>query len=180
MVLQPQGGGLVCIIASTIDHQLRSVLTKAGDDFVSFRGKVGCRLSTKLQSEIISALIENSFASTIGARCGTTDAQADLYINDIPLELKTSHHSREWRGGEFSKRSGHFLLISWKLNSDHNKMEWFVLHTILSEEDWRTSKSKNYYATSITIDDALLKSGRVIIGHTKTAKTRMHPVHEML
>ena len=168
-------------IDSVINANIGKVLYTAGNDFKLFREKLGSRMSSKLQSEIISATVENAFASVVeGARVGNGDHEADVYINEIPLELKTSRDSREWRGGEFSKRSGDFLLISWSLTKDTNEINWFVIHTLLTESDWKSSGSASYYATSISLDDALNKNGRVIVGDVRQAIKLRHPIYESL
>jgi len=167
------------IVSDLIKNNINEILSTAGNDFVLFQEKLGSRMSAKLQSEIISALVENSFAKVISsARMGNGDREADIYINDIPVELKTSRKSREWRGGEFSKRSGNFLLISWDVSKNTNKVQWFVLHGLLEESDWKTSKSKNYYATTISLDEALQKNGSVIVGNVRKAKKLTHPIYK--
>ena len=160
-----------------LQQYLRPVLAQTVQDFELFQQKLGNRISTKLRSEIISALLQNAFAQIVpNARSGTSDREADVYVNGIPLEIKSSHKSREWRGGEFSKRSGDFLLVSWQL-SKTNVPTWCCIHAILTEADWRPSSSPKYYATSIVLDDVLAK-GTVLIGNTRMAKKRYHPVHE--
>lgn len=168
-------------IVSTVERNLQQILDNAGNDFILFREKLGSRMSAKLQSEIISALVENAFAKTIdSARAGNGDHEADVYVDGVPLELKTSRKSREWRGGEYSKRSGDFLLISWVHNETTNKVEWFVLHTVLEENDWKTSTSKNYYATTISLDEALRKNSKVLIGDIRKAKKLTHPIYQSI
>jgi hypothetical protein len=166
-------------VDAIIKNNINDILSSAGNDFLLFQEKLVARMSTKLQSEIISALVEISFVKIIStARLGNGDHEADIYINDIPVELKTSRKSRKWRGGEFSKRSGNFLLISWDVSKNTNKVQWFVLHGLLEESDWQTSKSKNYYATTISLDEALQKNGNVIVGNIRKAKKLTHPIYE--
>jgi hypothetical protein len=166
------------MVKEIIGKNIHAVLRSAANDFKIFREKLGSRMSAKLQSEIISGLVENAMEQVIpDARVGAGDHEADVYINNIPVELKTSRKSREWRGGEYSKRSGVFLLISWNINNVHD-IEWCVVYVKLDETDWQSSKSSSYYATTISLDDALNKNGEVLIGNIRKAKTRIHPVYE--
>lgn len=136
-------------------------------------------LSTKLKSEIISCLFGSVYHDTVpNARQGNGDHDADVYIHDIPLELKTTHDSREWRGGDYSKRMGDFMLISWK--DDGDKLALFAVHTKLEKEDWKSSKSERYYATSINIDDLLQKDIEVLVGGIKKKIKLHHPVFEVI
>jgi hypothetical protein len=163
-----------------ISENIKNILHNAETDFKIFREKLGSRMSAKLQSEIISGLVENAFEKVIPeARVGNGDREADVYINGVPLELKTSRKSREWRGGEFSKRFGDFLLISWDITPTGN-IGWCVAHAILAEEDWQSSKSASYYATTISLDNVLDKGCNIIVGNTRKAKTRTHPVYEVI
>jgi hypothetical protein len=161
---------------TTLKKYLPVVLASAAADFKLFADKLGARMSAKLRSEIISALLENSMEKHIPkARAGAGDHEADVYIRNVPLELKTAFHAREWRGGEYSKRRGDFLLISWTATAD-NELNWFAVHTLLTEQDWKSSGSKNYYATSVTLD-AVLENAQstVIVGGVRQAKKLRHP-----
>jgi hypothetical protein len=156
---------------------LPTVLASAGTDFKLFADKLGARMSAKLRSEIISALLENNMERYIPhARAGTSDREADVYIQNVPLEIKTAFNARDWRGGEYSKRRGDFLLISWTVTTT-NELAWFAVHTLLTEQDWKSSGSQNYYATTVTLD-AVLQNGQstVLIGDIRQARKLKHPV----
>ncbi len=161
---------------STLKKYLPVVLDSAGADLKLFADKLGARMSAKLRSEIISALLENSMEKYIPmARAGAGDHEADVYIDGVPLELKTAFNARQWRGGEYSKRRGDFLLISWTATTD-NELNWFAVHTRLTEQDWQSSGSKNYYATTVTLDAVLQsKSSSVLVGGVRQAKKLKHP-----
>lgn len=161
-----------------LQSHLPVVLTATAADFKLFADKLGARMSAKLRSEIISALLEINMERYVpGAVAGKGDHEADVYINGMPLELKTAFNAREWRGGEYSKRHGNFLLVSWK-STEQNDIEWFALHAMLSEQDWKSSTSANYYATSITLDAALQNcNGQVLIGEVRQARKLSHPVY---
>lgn len=156
---------------------LPTVLASAGTDFKLFADKLGARMSAKLRSEIISALLENNMERYIPhARAGTSDREADVYIQNVPLELKTAFNAREWRGGEYSKRRGDFLLVSWTVTPD-NELNWFAVHTLLTEQDWKSSVSQNYYATSVTLDAVLQNAqSTVLVGDIRHARKLKHPV----
>lgn len=157
---------------------IHEVARTTTEDFQFFRNKLGGRMGAKLQSEIISALLENSFIQHVpGARGGVGDNEADIYLNDAPLELKTARRARVWRGGEYSKRSGDFLLVSWDMT---DSLTWCVLHVKLDMHDWKSSGSANYYATTISLDDALARGGQFLIGGVRHAKKLQHPIYERL
>ena len=99
-------------VISEVNNRL-SVL-KSVTDWESF--------STKLKSELISNIVETSFASIVpNTKDPKKDAEPDLYIDDKPLELKTSKTTNCWRGGEFSKRESDYLLIAWDEIDDNFK-----------------------------------------------------------
>ena len=157
---------------------MRPVLREAAKDFQLFQEKLGDRMSSKLQSEIISLLVQKAAERVIpDARCGHGDKEADLYLSGTPVELKTSLRSNTWRGGEYSKRSGDFLLLSWDVTATGLPM-WCLVHASLSEDDWRSSGSANYYATTISLDEALRKNGQVLVGTVRKARKLTHPVYE--
>lgn len=161
---------------STLKKHIRPVLTTATADFALFQDKLGGRMGPKLQSEIISALLENAMVKHIpNCRGGAGDHEADVYIRNVPLELKTSRASREWRGGEFSKRSGDFLLVSWNVT---DSLVWNAIHVQLQSSDWKSAQSANYYATAIDLDTVLSLGGKVLVGDVRTAKIRKHPIYE--
>lgn len=155
---------------------IRPIVASASKDFALFKDKLGARMSAKLQSEIMSALLENAIAKYVpNARCGAGDHEADVYVDGVPLEIKTAFRARSWRGGEYSKRSGDFLLVSWDMQDTPS---WCVLHATLSADDWQSSGSANYYATSISLDDAMLLGARFLIGGARQARVLHHPLYE--
>lgn len=167
-------------VTKVLCEYIRPVLKQVDRDLAQFNKKLGHRMTAKLQSEIISGLIQNHYqALAPGVRIGAGDHEADLYVGDTPVELKTSRESREWRGGEYSKRSGHYLLVSWSPVDPTVRIQWCVVLVKLEEKDWRSSGSASYYATTVSLDEALDKRGRVIVGDTRKAKVRRHPVYEI-
>lgn len=161
---------------STLKKHIRAVLASATADFALFQDKLGGRMGPKLQSEIISALLENAMVKHIpNCRGGAGDHEADVYIRNVPLELKTSRASREWRGGEYSKRSGDFLLVSWNVT---DSLVWNAVHVQLKSSDWKSAQSANYYATTIDLDTALSLGGKFLIGSARSARVRTHPIYE--
>ena len=139
---------------------------KSGSNWQSF--------STKIKSELISNAVEKSFATIIpNTVAPARDAKADLYINGKSLELKTSKTTTTWRGGEFSKRDSDYLLIAW--DEEDDAFKWFVCWTHLSEDDWKSSKSSSYYATTIDIDDVLkLEQTEILMGDTVKKRIKNH------
>lgn len=136
------------------------------------------KLSTKLKSELISNIIETSFSTIVPHTYDPKkDSEPDLYIHETPLEIKTSKTTHTWRGGEYSKRNGNFLLIGWGEIDNHIK--WFVLFTNLNENHWNSSKSKNYYATTIKLSDVLkLQDTEILYGKTIKKRINHHILYE--
>jgi len=163
------------MLANTIETHITDVIQMASSKY-EFHRELLDELGAKSQSESISKILEMSFKSIVpDARTGRGDHEADVYINEIPLELKTTKKSRSWRGGEYSKRSGDFLLISWDMDANGNIM-WFAIHAVLEKSDWISSGSKNYYATTISLDEVIAKGGKVLYGDVRKAKKWTHPV----
>jgi len=133
------------------------------------------KLSTKLKSELLSNLVETSTEETIsGAIAPTKDYMPDLVMVNKPLEIKATATSDAWRGGEFSKRPGDYVMVGWE--EVKGKLKLFILHTFLTKEDWTSSNSDNYYATTISLTEivenvkySILKGGLL----KKRIKTHM-------
>lgn len=132
--------------------------------------------STKLKSELISSVWETSFSYIVpNVIAPKTDNEPDLYIDNQPLELKTSKTTTTWRGGEFSKRESNYLLIAWDELND--MFQWFVCFSYLTEDDWKSSTSSNYYATTIDIGDVVkLPSTKIFLGTTEKKRIKEHIV----
>lgn len=131
-------------------------------------------LSTKLKSELISNIIETTFSSIVpNTYDPKKDSEPDLYVNGEALEIKTAKTTYMWRGGEYSKRNGNFLLIGW--NEIEGELRWFVLFTYLNESDWKSSTSSNYYATTIDLNDVLkISQTDILWGNTVKKKIKEH------
>lgn len=131
-------------------------------------------LSTKLKSELISNIIETTFSSIVpNTYDPKKDSEPDLYVNGKSLEIKTAKTTYMWRGGEYSKRNGNFLLIGW--DEIDGEMRWFVIFTFLNENDWKSSTSSNYYATTIDLNDVLkINETEILCGSTVKKKIKEH------
>lgn len=131
-------------------------------------------LSTKLKSELISNIIETTFSSIVpNTYDPKKDDEPDLYLNGESLEIKTAKTTHLWRGGEYSKRNGNFLLISW--NEVDGELRWFALFTYLNESDWKSSTSSNYYATTIDLNDVLkIPQTDILYGNTIKKRIKEH------
>jgi hypothetical protein len=163
----------------TLKTHAREIARQTTENFLFFRERLGPRIGAKLQSEIISALLENAAVKVIpNMRGGAGDHEADLYLNDVSLELKAARGARVWRGGEYSKRAGDFLLVSWDMNEVG--VDWCMVHVNLPVEAWKSSGNVNYYATTISLDDALHYGGRFLLGDAKVAKKNRHPIYEKI
>jgi len=114
-------------------------------------------ISNKMKSEFASQIAEKSIKETIpGTICPKLDKEPDCKIphkitnNLTPWEIKCTTGDN-WRGGEYSKRPGYYLLISWKQTEQNIAIFAARLH--MTEDDWDKSKpkkngDKNYYATT--------------------------------
>jgi hypothetical protein len=152
-------------VIEDVERRLRTV--KQVLDWDSF--------STKLKSELISSVWETSFSLLPNVIAPKIDNLPDLYMDDLPLELKTSKTTTTWRGGEFSKRESNYLLIAW--DEVNGFFKWFVCFTYLTEDDWKSSTSNNYYATTIDIGDVLkLPTTKIFLGTTEKKRIKEHIV----
>ncbi len=105
-------------------------------------------LKSKLKSEIFSKLVEINSAKIFSKYLGyeviaaKSDRDPDLYFTKLekPLEVKITVTKGTWTGGEFSKRTSHYLLISRSRNFD----KFFVTLVFLKEDEWESSMEKGY------------------------------------
>lgn len=158
-----------------VSEYLPLVLTETNTRFKIFKSVVDYKsLSTKLKSELISNMLEASFSSVApDTESPFSDNQPDLLIMGMPLEIKTSKTTHVWRGGEYSKRPSNYLLVSYDDNFDD--LKWFVLYTELFESDWKSSISKNYYATTIDLNDIVnRKPHQILVGDLLQKRTKKH------
>jgi hypothetical protein len=143
---------------------------------VRVHNEEGNPMTKKQLSECISGVIESKMVS-VGNSLGMTiaapkiDSEPDLRIDYKPLEIKTSS-GREWRGGEYSKRGSDYLMVNYDIID--GEFYWFVIHKYLEEEDWKSSKSKNYYATTISVDEIL--DGNLLVGDLQKKLKLTHPI----
>jgi hypothetical protein len=140
-------------IRNTIEQNLPEIENRLNQNFNLFKQSLGRgydKLSTKLKSELLSNMVESTFEDTIsGVIAPTKDSEADVIIDTKPLEIKTTATTDSWRGGEFSKRPGDYLMVGWE--EVEGELRLFMLLTYLTEQDWISSGSDNYYATSISL-----------------------------
>jgi len=157
-----------------LQNHLSSVIAETNKRFNTFRTVVEySTLSTKLKSELISNMLEASFASVVPeVTAPFSDNEPDLWIVSTPLEIKTAKTTHVWRGGEFSKRESDYLMISYDDSGD--ELKWFFLHTYLLESDWKSSGSGNYYATTIDLNDILKKDYTIFVGDVVKKKIKNH------
>jgi hypothetical protein len=145
---------------------------------VSVHTEEGNPMTKKQLSECISGVIESKMVKVaneygIDIIAPKVDSEPDLIVDGLPLEIKTTSGT-SWRGGEYSKRSSDYLMVVY--NYVDGKFNWFVLHKYLKEEDWVSSSSGNYYATSISLDSML--DGSILVGDKKKKRVLWHPVLE--
>ena len=157
-----------------LQKHLSDVITEANIRFNIFKTVVEySTLSTKLKSELISNMLEASFASVVPEITAPfSDNEPDLWVVSTPLEIKTAKTTHVWRGGEFSKRESDYLMVSYDDSGD--TLKWFFLHTYLLESDWKSSGSGNYYATTVDLNDILKKDYTILVGDVVKKKIKNH------
>jgi hypothetical protein len=157
-----------------LQNHLSDVIIEANKRYNTFKTVVEySTLSTKLKSELISNMLEASFASVVPeVTAPFSDNEPDLWVVSTPLEIKTAKTTHVWRGGEFSKRESDYLMVSYDDSGD--ELKWFFLHTYLLESDWKSSGSGNYYATTIDLNDILKKDYIILIGDVVKKKIKNH------
>ena len=145
---------------------------------IKVHNEEGNPMTKKQLSECISGVIESKMVK-VGSSLGITieapkiDSEPDIIIDYKPLEIKTSS-GREWRGGEYSKRGSDYLMVNYDIID--GDFYWFVIHKHLEEKDWKSSKSKNYYATTISVDEIL--DGNLLVGGLQKKSKLTHPITE--
>jgi len=168
---------------STLEQLILPTLkevTTGMNRIMKVHGEEGNPMTKKQLSECISGVIESKMV-TVASRLGINitapkvDSEPDLIVDSVPLEIKTTS-GKSWRGGEYSKRSSDYLMVVYDIND--NEFSWFALHKYLNEEDWISSTSGNYYATTITLDSML--DGNILVGDRKKKRVLWHPILEKL
>ena len=142
-------------------------LTSDAKDLFDFYDKKRLRKSTKQKSEDISGLLETSIADLVeGAIAPKVDSEPDIRLNGSPIEIKTTSDYKPaiWRGGGFSKRSGHFIFVTWCAD-ENNKPSFFIAGIDLVESDWKKSKSGSYYATTYGKKELYTNKDKVTFYH---------------
>tara|TARA_B100001564_G_C20571344_1_gene638506 strand:- start:84 stop:629 length:546 start_codon:yes stop_codon:yes gene_type:complete len=165
-------------ITKSLINNLDAIDIQIDKRFKLFKESMGSgyeKLSTKLKSEILSNLIEAAVEESINeVSAPTKDHMPDLLMNSKPLEIKTTAGTDSWRGGEFSKRPGDYIMVGWE--EVLGVLKTFMVHTFLEESDWNSSGSDNYYATSITLTEILNNAPYEILKgglNKKIVKTHM-------
>ena len=120
---------------------------------------ISYRVKNKLLSEVMSFYTENVAAEYFSklynsnkVRPAKNDNEPDIIFDTDSIEIKvaktTDANVVSWRGGEYSKREGTFILIAWNFcNPEKNRFKIAVYKVNLTKQDWIMSKVKNYYAT---------------------------------
>ena len=133
-----------------ITEEVVEQLTLDTKELFDFYDKKGLRKSKKQKSEDISGLLETAMENLIdGAVAPKVDSEPDIRLHGNPVEIKTTadYKPANWRGGEFSKRAGHFIFVTWDADENNNP-SFFLAGIDLVESDWKSSKSADYYATN--------------------------------
>ena len=145
--------------------------------------KYSVNIQTKQTSEILSKLLENKCYEVIKryyngiVKKAETDKDVDLMIDDIPIEIKVTN-GESWTGGEYSKRTSHYLLFSRNIDEQNiSKSSFFVSLVYLYEDEWK-SGGKNFYGTSynkkqlINNENKRVLFGDIRYNYSKTNKVK--------
>jgi hypothetical protein len=164
-------------ITNLLNNNLSEIESRLNKGFKDYKSIPGYdKHSTKLKSEILSNLIESVVSELITeAVAPGKDHMADLIVDGTPLEIKTTATSDSWRGGEFSKRPGDYIMVGWE--EVCGVLKTFMLHTFLEESHWKSSGSGNYYATSISLSDIIEKVPyNILKGKVEKKRIKNHMV----
>ena len=148
------------IINEAVLTALRENTKKLLDTYKDF----GLNKSPKQISEDISGLLETAIERNIeGAIAPKKDSEPDIWLNGKAVEIKTSAGTT-WRGGTFSKRPGYYIFVTYTLWSGFdfdNVPSFYIAGIDLKEEDWKSSTSDNYYATTYGKKELYLNENKV-------------------
>tara|TARA_B100001996_G_C18632671_1_gene582408 strand:+ start:294 stop:800 length:507 start_codon:yes stop_codon:yes gene_type:complete len=144
------------IINETVIENLRENTKRLLDVYEDF----GLNKTPKNISEDISGLLETAIERNVeGAIAPKVDSEPDIRYNGKPVEIKTSAGTN-WRGGTFSKRPGYYIFVTYTLD-ENNVPSFYIAGIDLVEEDWKSSTSENYYATSYGKKELYLNEDKV-------------------
>ena len=130
--------------------------TKLLNTYIEF----GLVKSPKQISEDISGLLETAIERNIeGAIAPKVDSEPDIRYNGKPIEIKTSAGT-SWRGGTFSKRPGYYIFVTYTIDAN-NVPSFYIAGINLKEEDWKSSTSDSYYATTYGKKEIYLNKDKV-------------------
>ena len=144
------------IINEAVLTSLRENTKRLLDTYEDF----GLNKSPKQISEDISGLLETAMERNIeGAVAPKKDSEPDIWLNGKAIEIKTSAGTT-WRGGTFSKRPGYYIFVTYTLDGN-NVPSFYIAGIDLNEEDWKSSTSDNYYATTYGKKELYLNEDKV-------------------
>lgn len=139
------------------------------------------KLISELISEITEKVASKYFAKLYNndkVRCAKNDNEPDIIFENDSIEIKVAKVSEQnivsWRGGEYSKRKGIFILIAWNFCNDEKDCFKFAVYKVnLTKKDWTVSKDKNYYATVYTMNSLASNSTHTcIVGNYSVSKRK--------
>jgi hypothetical protein len=147
----------VNIVNEKVLTALRQSTKKLLDTYKDF----GLNKSPKNISEDISGLLETAIERNIeGAIASKIDSEPDIRYNGEAVEIKTSAGTT-WRGGTFSKRPGYYIFVTYTLD-ENNVPSFYIAGINLKEEDWKSSTSDSYYATTYGKKELYLNENKLI------------------
>jgi|TARA_R110001592_G_C12836101_1_gene720452 hypothetical protein len=144
------------IVNKSVINSLKENTTKLLNTYIEF----GLVKSPKQISEDISGLLETAIERNIeGAIAPKVDSEPDIRYNGKPIEIKTSAGT-SWRGGTFSKRPGYYIFVTYTIDAN-NVPSFYIAGINLKEEDWKSSTSDSYYATTYGKKEIYLNKDKV-------------------
>ena len=144
------------IVNKSVINSLKENTTKLLNTYIEF----GLVKSPTQISEDISGLLETAIERNIeGAIAPKVDSEPDIRYNGKPIEIKTSAGT-SWRGGTFSKRPGYYIFVTYTIDAN-NVPSFYIAGINLKEEDWKSSTSDSYYATTYGKKEIYLNKDKV-------------------
>ena len=162
--------------------EIHSYIVDKAESYLTTFENDGLNISAKMQSEFISQICESAFEivlknAQVDVLSPKKDNEPDCYVLGEAVELKTTK-GETWRGGEFSKRPGLYILLSWSKNRD-NKISLFAAMQKMEESDWISSMSKavkngkkaTYYGTSYSKANLVNQNKYTVLSGDISVKT---------
>lgn len=117
--------------------------------------KINSEILSKILGKKIKEYLENNLKNIVVCE-GKSDNDYDTIIvqrgeslnsgnRSIPLEIKVTSAAK-WRGGEFSMRECHHLMVYWDYDEQCTIIKVYACISNLTKKDWDSNIKRGYYA----------------------------------